>query len=308
MAFEENDGTQRRRGIGNCNGSTRWQQRQPEARGFPNAEIVHVKMATMNEITPESVDAETRVRWSPRLRGRDLFILGSVSVLLFLWTGHPAIGAVLPLLLSGRKCWNVGWWLYDRDPDRRRATTVLMFYIALAGWQAGAAAFSSLVGFIILEENGWFKIPEDRIMWTLAMLFLALVWNAALCSVALIRALRHSQKIWLSPTIVTQCEGDFTQLAYLELSANHLNRAVFVIAAGVGFPALLVFVVPLGLMAVLAGANPVQGPVTVTLGLIMAGGMIIVPLVLVLFLIRRIAARAPWQCWKDRTQDRITAG
>ena len=249
---------------------------------------------------PESVAVENSVRWSPRLRGRDVFILGSVSVLLFLWTGHPAIGTVLPLLLSGRRCWNVGWWLYDRDPDRRRATTVLMFYIAWAGWQAGAAAFGTLVGFIILEANGWLVVPEARAMWTLAIMFLALVWNAVLCTVALLRALRQSQKIWLSPMIVAQCEGDFTQLAQLELSPAYLNRAVFVIAAGVGFPTLLVFVVPLGLMGLLAGAAPQDGPITGVLILLIFAGMIVIPLTLVLVLVDRISACSPWQCWNAK--------
>ncbi len=255
----------------------------------------------MSEPAHEFVDDNDHRRWSPRLRARDVFILGAVSALLFLWTRHPAMGAVLPLLMSGRKCWNVGWWLFDRDPERRRALTVLTFYIAWAGWQAAAAAFATVIGCLVLEENGWLDIPEARIMWTLAVMGLALVWNGVLCCMALIRALRHHQKIWLSPNLVEQCDRDFTRLQQIEWNPRSLNRAVFVIAAGVGFPVLILFSVVLAAVTIGGGAAPQNESLVVTLLLLGIAAMFILPIVLVSVLVHRVAASSPSQCWCEVT-------
>jgi hypothetical protein len=260
----------------------------------------HAIIATMNESASELAEDETALRWSPLLRARDVFILGSVSILLFLWTRHPALGAVLPLLLSGRKCWNVGWWLFDRDPDRRRAVTVLMFYIALAGWHAGAAALGTVVGCIVLKDSGWLEIPETRIMWTFVVLFLALAWNGFLCSIGLMRALRHHQKVWLSPSLIEQCEQDFSQLADLEWNPKYLNRAVFVIAAGVGFPLLIAFSVILAVLSWTLDVSKNES-IAFTLFLLVMAAMFIIPIIMVAVLVHHIAASSPSQCWRNFT-------
>lgn len=253
----------------------------------------------MNENAPDTIDKEYVARWS--LRARDVFILGSVSALLFVWTHHPAIGAVLPLLLSGRTCWNAGWWLFDRDPDRQRALTLLLFYIALTGWHAGAAALGTVVGCIVLQENGWLQVSETRMMWTFLIMLLALIWNGVLCSAALYRALRQGQKIWLSPNVPKQCDYDFELLPSLEWDPRNFNRAVFVIAAGVGFPILIMFSLILGMIPLVIDV-PKHESLAIALFGVVAAGMFIMPIVLVSILVHRIAAVSPRECWGTQTE------
>lgn len=235
------------------------------------------------------------------LRGRNLVVLGGISLAVFLWTKHPAAAAVFPLVLAGRRCWNVGWWLHDRDPDRRRAAVVLKFYLALCGWQAAVAAFATVVGCVYLEEAGWWKIPEERMMWTFLVLLAGLIWNGCWCLVALVSARRLRLRIWLSPGLIHRCGGEFERLSELGEDTKFLNWAVFVIAGGVAFPLLMVFSIAMVIVMLPWGGGAVVDVVRLALFLVILLAMPIVAIGLVLTLMAQLSARSPSECWGQPT-------
>jgi hypothetical protein len=227
-------------------------------------------------------------------------ILVTFSVAVFILTGDPLLAALLPYLAAAEPSIQSAIWIRLRDPVAGRGKACLWFYLASAGWKAGATAVAHVFGFVLLSEVFGMGINMDLFAHTMIVLLIAVTFAAVLGWVGTIVAIRQQVRVFIVPRLFKLCGGDFGLVPVVALTRYRgWNSAVGVVAVSV-----------FGTVAAIGTAVAIYGvslehqipPIAfakyllpIGLGILSIGTFAAIPLFA--YFSRRAVARVPRDCW-----------
>jgi hypothetical protein len=154
--------------------------------------------------TPES---EGR-RWLPEWLSTTVLwgLLGLLGWLVFEWTAHAELSLVVICLKFGLHDWANGWWLWRRDPDRKRGLIHALAYATLGLWWITVMSFllTGLLAVAIAVTDIFLGpgAPADRGAWailaTVAVFFAASVAGGLTTLGVTLLAYGLGVRVWLS--------------------------------------------------------------------------------------------------------------
>lgn len=229
-----------------------------------------------------------------------LFVFG-IAWLLFELSVDPAISVMVASIGLGGNLFLSAWWLWRRDPDRRRARAVAAFYLAAGFWRITAVTFvlffiATIISLILDFRHG----QKDDIVTGVAASIIALCFisSGVTTSVAVVLAMRNRLKVWLDPEIrLARRQGQWPP------RTPGPNRIGGVIKSTACLLAMIELSVGYGFLAWLI-IQQQNGPANIALG-IFIGIMIFLPIITAAATIlggpewacRKLRAESPQQCW-----------
>jgi len=219
----------------------------------------------------------------------------TTAAYLYLILKQPIAAMILPCLHGGWKTFSTGMWLLTCDPRRSRAWISFAFYVAAACWKSAAAAFATLLLFILAQEITGVAPNMDELGLTMLVLLGGVVFNTLIGLGATCAALVHGTRVWVHPNLRRAVRGDFRLLAGLGAMASGLNHAIFVVVTAMMFPLMGGCTLGLVIMAI-AGKDKenVMAMIAALLG-IFIGPIALIPCYG--WVSSRIIARSPKECW-----------
>ena len=207
-----------------------------------------------------------------------------VGVVLFLATGHPWLGVVLPSLRAGWRSLRTAAWVFAADPDRRRAVVGGVFCLALGCWKVAAmSATTVLVMVVVAKATG--QLPRmERFAAVMITLTGGIVLTSLIGLLAAIGARAARIRLWIHPAL-PEILGDVLKGGDSGTMPPGFNHAIFVLITSLATPALAS-----------AGYILIQ-PGSVLRAMLVFGLMVVLVIVSYGFLARRIIADHPSQCW-----------
>lgn len=209
-----------------------------------------------------------------------------IGAAIFLTTNNTIAGTVLPSIHAAWGPLRTGWWTFRADYRRLRAVICFAFYLATACWHAAAAAFGSVLLFVVLAMLFGDEPTMDVFAATMLMLVIGLVFATIVGLAASTAAAITSVRLWVNPKLRDMVDGDLARV--IELPADPgFNHAVFVLATSLALPVLaasgyLIAVVIAGWL---------------TLAVLTVGPLL--ALTSYFWLSSRIIATHPAECWKS---------
>lgn len=220
--------------------------------------------------------------------------------------------ALLGATISLKFAWGdarTGWWLWGRDPDRRRGLAHFWAYFGFGLWKAGVAGIVLSFLFAILDNIFQGPVnnrPPAKKDDTLTMVFAGSCLSGMFMAVAsgvvtvfgLVLARRAEAKLWLNSAVAAARVRDLWPPDFGErnrMPMVTLPSALVVVLATLG----------IGLMVFLAGVqgnNPAKG--------LIAGGVVATVVVLTVGTLkivdwanRHLIAASPVEAWPDDPAD-----
>jgi hypothetical protein len=224
-------------------------------------------------------------------------LLIGLAWLIFELTAQPGLSVPVLCAKFGWEDYRTARWLKRRDPDRRRGRMCYWFYVASSLWRMAVTAtllmfaIAAVMGALERNRPAAPRAPGGHLLATLVVSSMGFGFSIVATYVAMGRALRYDQKIWLDPAVHQARKQDAWPPPFWST-----NRASRLIMTAVIPPVPVFFIGAILTMAARVNAN-------MPLSFIVAGGVLAMvlgaTLTLVLrdFLARRIAAAAPWECW-----------
>jgi hypothetical protein len=181
-----------------------------------------------------------------------------------------------------------------------RAKACFWFYLASAGWKAGATAVAHVFGFVIVDGVLAMGINMDLFAHTMIVLLIAVAFAAVLGWVGTIVAIRQRVRVFIVPRFFKLCGGNFDLVPEITLTRYRgLNTAVGVVAVSVFGP-----VAAVGTAIAIYGVSLEQQnpPIAIAkyllpvgTGILSIGTFAAIPLFA--YFSRRAVARVPGDCW-----------
>lgn len=232
----------------------------------------------------------------------DWLLVLSIAWLLFDLFAEPMLSIVCASIKFGWNDFANGFWLWRRDPVRRRARTCGVFYSAAGFWRITVMTFLiMLVGLFVIgvvgawqADNGVKQDDEPARMATgLSFMIVCLCFVASSVTtwLAMILGWRSSQKVWLDPSVrLSRRQKEWPPAP---VGKNQLSRVVTSSLVFLCVISLILSVVLLVQMADLAGGPgfTVLAPVASIIfsGFVILGGRNRI--------LTAMSARAPEECW-----------
>jgi hypothetical protein len=219
----------------------------------------------------------------------------AATVVLFLLTRSPFMASILPYLRAGWPAFRSALWLRRCDPLPSRGKTCFWFYLATAGWKAGAAALVTLVTLAVLQEKFGQATDMTKVVRTLMVMFGGILASVLFGVIGIVAALVRRVRVFVIPNIYCLCGGEFPMIAAVGGKRLRFNHAIFIVATSLVLPTI---VAGTGLLMALGFSNPNHLPVLLGLlgfGLMMIGPIAMIPLYG--YCSSRIIARSPGECW-----------
>jgi len=208
----------------------------------------------------------------------------AVGVALFLATGHPWLGIVLPSVRAGWRSLRTAAWVFADDPDRRRAAVGGLFCVAMGCWKVAAMAVVTVVAMVVVAKIAGQPPRMERF----AAIMITLVGGITLTSLmgllAAIAALATGIRLWIHPAL-PEILGDTLKGGHGGSVRPGTNHAIFVLVTSLAAPAL-----------VASGYMLVQ-PGSILRAMLVLGLPVLLVIVSYTWLARRIIADHPSQCW-----------
>jgi hypothetical protein len=214
-----------------------------------------------------------------------LLISGSI---LYFATDNAIAGAVLPSVHAAWKSFRTGLWVLNVDPDRTRARICSAFYAATALWQAAAAAFGSVLVFILIASLTGKEPDMNDFIATMVVLTSGVVLTTVLGLIAIFAAAVNAKRVWIHPKLRQKTRNDLLNIAALP-GQIEFNYAIFVLATSLAFPVLA-----FSCLLLIDPASDVLAPVLLLFG-------VCISVVVYCWLSSRIIAQHPAECWGPDT-------
>ncbi len=214
----------------------------------------------------------------------ELAVLLAVGVALFLATGHPWLGIVLPSVRASWRSLRTAAWVFTDDPDRRRAAVGGLFCVAMGCWKVAAMAVVTVVAMVAVAKIAGQPPRMERF----AAIMITLVGGITLTSLmgllAAIAALAMGIRLWIHPAL-PEILGDTLKGGHSGSVRPGTNHAIFVLVTSLAAPALV------------AGGYMLVQPGSILRAMLVLGLPVLMVIVSYAWLARRIIADHPSQCW-----------
>ena len=214
----------------------------------------------------------------------ELAVLLAVGVALFLATGHPWLGIVLPSVRAGWRSLRTAVWVFADDPDRRRAAVGGLFCVAMGCWKVAAMAVVTVVAMVAVAKIAGQPPRMERF----AAIMITLVGGITLTSLmgllAAIAALVTGIRLWIHPAL-PEILGDTLKGGRGGSVRPETNHAIFVLVTSLAAPALV------------AGVYMLVQPGSILRAMLVLGLPVLMVIVSYAWLARWIIADHPSQCW-----------
>jgi hypothetical protein len=256
-------------------------------------------------------DQPTR-RWKMPLTWPMLLILAWI---LYELTTQSALGIITVCLKFGWNDFQTAFWSWRRDHSRNRAWAFFWFYLASGLWKTALAAFAPLFLLPILtgliggriQLAGPGAAPLAQLICGLLTFFWGFAFSALSTVIASCIALRSRTRIWLNSAIYQDRIDDcWPPLNVMSGWPNGLGRslsvAIFTISFTAAFSSVTYFLV---IMERGAGQPLAQGGFDISSAafvLTYIGCLFGLPFITMAagkWLLTKIAARTPFECWPD---------
>jgi len=226
----------------------------------------------------------------------------AATAVLYLWTRHPLLAALLPWLHGGWATFSTGLWIVRVDPLRRRAWTCFSFYLAVACWKAAATALASIVLLALLAARFGVQPNENEIIASLLTLVAGLVLNSLIALVAVVAALCCRVRVCVRANLRTTTLNDLSRAAEIGPSSRTPFSLEFIVVATAMILPLIIFGIML-LMICLGNGNAAVPPkgFTVVFAIATMFGVPLSAVPIVGWLCSRVVAKSPQDCWPAGT-------
>lgn len=228
----------------------------------------------------------------------------AATVVLFWLTSSISLSVVLPSLKAAVPALQSAAWLYRHESERPgngvRAGALVILYVAAGLWRAAAAAFLGVVVLILLANQFGLQPNRVRAEVLLKTLFCCIGATCIVGLVGIAMAWKANVKLWVHPRIFFNCGGDFRNIFHLSGHAKQMNHVIFILATSIGLPGV-------GSAAwLLASMTATGGPLdeatkALSKNIMLVGfvGYPIFAIVLIGYLVSKIVATRPEDCWPD---------
>lgn len=232
-----------------------------------------------------------------------LFLL--LAWVAFELTANATLSLVFACLKFGVNDFRTGWWLWQVDPQRRRARACSAFYLASGVWKTAIGPLL-IAGGITITWAILAPQAMQRANQITEQLFLALwvgMWAAMvlvfLAGAAALLSLAARWRIWVHPNLHRSRKAGDWPPRFEPTDYPLSNQAVLVV-----FTALIVGIL-LGPVFTLAAVNFFQPPVSIRqiLQLLVIFGYPIGGVLALGYLRSKLFARTPWECWPESIQE-----
>lgn len=212
-------------------------------------------------------------------------------------THSPALASVLICCKFGWEDVRAAGWLARRDPQRWRRWACLALYLSWGVWKTAAVALLMGVGFgLVAQKNAALAVNGAAVLaWAGVLLtfFGGMVLSGALTTVAIACAWAGGVRLWLDRGVHRARRHDFwppTPFCF-----DHTNRLPMLLVPGI----LLMIVVAVSLLFVFAWRELALG------GFVLAVFSPVVVLVGREFVIHRVGAETPEECWPEEWDPKL---
>ncbi len=230
-------------------------------------------------------------------------------------TTQPAIAIVTVCLKFGWNDFRTALWIRRRDLDRHRARACFWLYLASGLWKTAVAAVAPLIMLPVLfqlqagaqQQPRPPADPPAQFMAVVLTLFFGFVFSALTTIIASWIAWRHGIRIWLNSALrQDSLDDDWPPLHVMSSAVNHLSRPLTAALLTIGFPVTLAFTVWLvANRQVQGGQPPAQGALdssALTVLFVILGSLIGFPIMILFlreWLLKKVAAQTPGECWAE---------
>lgn len=253
---------------------------------------------------------QRRPEKSAWLRHWDWFFVLSVAWLLFDLFMQPVLSICIASFKFGWNDFANGFWLWRKDSERRRGRTCLVFYLATGLWRITVTTFGvTLLGLVVygiwigINPGGrnWGRNQgDDDIVTGVSMMIVmfCFVFSSLSTWLAIWMGLRNRVRVWIDSTVrYSRRNGIWPPEPQ---GKNQVSRAVT--SSLVFLSAILVGTA----IAVLVSAAKRAGPipeVMIALPILAMIGCGVILLAGRSWLLRKLAATSPADCWLDGSSD-----
>jgi hypothetical protein len=250
----------------------------------------------------EGLEPRPGRRWQNPLTWSALAALG---VLVYELTAQPGLGAAVLCLKFGLNDARTAWWLSRIDGNRRRGGVCFWLYLASALWKVAITGTALTFAFPLIESmfnprapgapppNGP-RLPPALVA-AMVTTFFGFFFSVLITIVALWGAWRHGIRIWLNSEIHGARRSNVWPSLYPWYGSS--NKAGRLVLTALVSAYAVSAIAGIGLLANLKLDPRLSGVViTVFVVLLMIAGPVTI-LAVREFVIRRMLAVSPVQCW-----------
>ena len=252
---------------------------------------------------------ERRPEKSAWLRHWDWFFVLSVAWLLFDLFMQPVLSICIASFKFGWNDFANGFWLWRKDPDRRRGRTCLVFYTATGLWRITVTTFAvTLLGLLVYAiwllmdplERAGNRNQDDDILTGVSMMIVTFCFVLSSLSTwaAILMGLKNRVRVWIDSTI--QFSRRNKVWPPQPTGKNQASRAV---TSSLVFLSTILVIVSVFVLASLGRGGQPANPVQALLVLAIPVSTLIACGVILLagrsWLLRKLAAKSPADCWVD---------
>ena len=263
--------------------------------------------ASLQEAAVSAADTfeidERRPQKAAWLRHWDWFLVLSIAWLLFDLFTQPVLSIVMASFKFGWNDFANGFWLWRKDSNRRRGRTSLVFYMATGLWRITVTTFAvTLLG--LLVYGFWLAMnPQERavnqkqgndILTGVSMMIVSFCFVLSSLStwLAIAMGLKNRVRVWIDSSVrLSRKNGIWPPEPY---GKNQVSRAV---TSSLVFLSTILIGTAIG---VLGSAAKRAGPVPewlIALPILATIGCGVILLAGRSWLLRRLAATSPADCW-----------
>jgi hypothetical protein len=230
----------------------------------------------------------------------------AIGWLVYELTAQPNLGIVFVCAKFGWEDFRAALWLRRVDPVRRRGWAMFWLYLASALWKTAIAATIAIFagGFLAAGQ----KPPQPHVggqpndipNWFLGAVltaFAGFALSALAACPALWFSIRHGKKLWLNPLVHrARWENLWPPYNRGKLGTNQAGRVLLTAISVLLIPTALALGILLGTVVnrIAPWALLFVLPFLIIGGV---GGIATIVMILRDFLVRRVAASGPWDCW-----------
>jgi len=225
--------------------------------------------------------------------------------LAFELTANATLSLALACLKFGMNDFRTAWWLWQTDPQRRRAHACASFYAASGIWKTAlvpllTASVVAIVWGMIAPQAMQQAQPVTK------QLFLALVvgvWAATILIVlagsAVVLSLTARWRVWVHPSLHRSRKAGSWPPVFSPASQPQANQAVLIMLTAI-FATVLI-----GPVATLIAVNLFQPPAALRriVELVVVFGYPIFGVLAFGLLRGKLFAQSPWECWPESLRE-----
>jgi hypothetical protein len=228
--------------------------------------------------------------------------------IVYYFTRHPLLAALLPWLHGGWNTFRSGLWILKTDPLRPRAWTCFAFYLTMACWKAAAAAVATLAVFGFAALHFGIRVDEKELIATTIAFLAGVILHSVIGIIGVAAALRCRVRVWVQSNLRRALRGDLAQASRMgrvirphplrsRAVTYQTNLGVILVVTAMMVPVTIVAATVLVLAVTLGRPSNIE----MIIALILFWCGLIAAILSCGWLSSRVVARSPRECWPPGT-------